>query len=154
MLAFVNESDLVPRADQSYTRSLIDLYRVRHGLTRLMESSIPCDASGAQGGEYVLPPLDFQEKDPEQQDNPGSADRQWRLPVPDYHILGELVHLRKLRVKTAADGQEDHVLLAQTIPQREFQKLLYCGTRLHSRSYYNDRVDMLLRGRFNFRESW
>lgn len=158
MLAFVNESDVVPRADQAYTRSLIDLYRVKHGLGPLMESSIVCDApdhTQAGGGiPYVLPPLYFQQEDGAKQDDKASAKRRWRLPLPDYHILGELVHLRKVCVESAVDGQEHRVLVAQTIPQAEFQKLLYCGTRSHSRSYYHDRVDMILRGTFNSRESW
>ncbi len=159
MLAFVNESDLVPRADQAYTRSLIDLYRARHGLAPLMECSIVCDASDNTEADgripYVLPPLDFEEEKGSEQDDRGSANkRRWRLPLPDYHTLGELVHLRKQRVESTVDGQEHRVLVAQTIPQAEFQKLLYCGTRSHSRSYYNDRVAMLLRGQFNLRESW
>ncbi len=151
ILAFVNESDIVPRADQAYTRSLIDLYRSKHGLGSVMASPIPCLD---EGSSYILPPLSFQVEDQLKQDSMEDEGRQWKLPLPDYHILGDLVHLRKLLVETEGGDEQDRVLLAQTIPQREFQRLLYCGTRTHSRSYYNDRVNMLLRGRFNYRESW
>ncbi len=151
ILAFVNESDVVPRADQAYTRSLIDLYRSKHGLASVMASPI---SFHNESDSYILPPLSFQEKEGLKQGVVEDDGRQWKLPLPDYHILGELVHLRKLLVETEAGDDEDRVLLAQTMPQREFQRLLYCGTRTHSRSYYNDRLNMLLQGRFNYRQSW
>jgi hypothetical protein len=152
VLAFANEFDLIPRADQSYLRSLIDLHQSMYGMDSAMAGTITCAGRAAGGGStsYILPPLRFEMEGLENDEK--FCEKIWRLPVPDYYIIGELVLLTKRRDFVA--GKKRRVLLASTISQREFQKLLYCGTQTHSRSCYDDRVKLLLQGNFNKHESW
>jgi len=149
-LAFVNEFDIVPRADQTYVRSLIDIYRFIYKLPPLMEDSI-CETDGtAQRQSYVLPPLFFDQTEERVQETNASSARQWKLPKAEYNIIGDLVLLRKVRDTLLSEQR----LLAQSITSAEFQNLLYCGKETHSRTEYVARVNTMLQGRFNRRDGW
>ncbi|KAK0722629.1 hypothetical protein B0T26DRAFT_674312 [Lasiosphaeria miniovina] len=172
-LAFVNEFDVVPRVDQSYVRSLIDLYRAFYNLGPLMADGVECrknenydqsESSDSSIQSYVLPPLEFQEdvkEEIEEEEAEHARAPVWKLPLPEYNNFGDMVLLRKDRqpvdATTPGDGRKNtssRVLRAYTVPLEEYQRLLFCGTQTHSRSYYADRVELLRQGAFNERESW
>ena len=52
MFAFVNEFDLLPRTDQVYLRSLVDLYRASYDLQPLTVDSI--SRKGSEAGDQSL----------------------------------------------------------------------------------------------------
>jgi len=149
-LAFVNEFDIVPRADQTYVRTLIDIYRSIYKLPPLMEDAIDETDGTAERQAYVLPPLVFDQAEETVQETDASSARQWKLPKAEYNIIGDLVLLRKVRDTPLSD----QVLLAQSINSAEFHNLLYCGKETHSRTEYVARVNTMLQGRFNRRDGW
>ena len=158
-LAFVNEFDMVSRIDQSYFRSLIDLFRSVHGLDPVMGGEISrkgtkVDDSASEDTQYTLPPLDFDGKDNSLAFNRTDS-LVWPLPNAEYHVHGELVLLRKehnQQVKSK-DGVIKE-LRALSIRTRDFEKLLYCGVKTHHRTNYNDRMGSILQGRFNYKNGW
>jgi hypothetical protein len=149
-LAFVNEFDIVPRSDQTYIRSLIDIYRSIYNLPPLMDNAIREPDTNAENNEYVLPPLEFDDDNVGERHSIPAEGNHWKLPKAEYHIIGDIVLLRKVRMTTASE----QILLAQSIAQEEFQKLVYCGNKNHSRTYYSDRVELMLEGKFNHRLGW
>ncbi|KAH8591652.1 hypothetical protein B0O99DRAFT_690460 [Bisporella sp. PMI_857] len=159
-VAFVNEFDVIPRADQAYVRSLIDLYRSIYKLEPLMSDTIMRDQQVAEPIiKYELPPLDFGNSDSDSDCGAdfkaSSPDSEWKLPLAEYHIIGELVLLRNKRnASTEMGPRTSRVLQALSISAREYEKLLYCGIQTHSRTYYEDRVGLLLKGEFNYKKQW
>jgi hypothetical protein len=151
-LAFVNEFDIVPRADQTYIRSLIDIYRSVHNLPPLMNDAICEHDSNAENNTFILPPLVFDDEEATASghDTVAVEGRHWKLPRAEYHIIGDLVLLRKVRMTSSSD----QILLAHSITLTGFQNLVYCGKETHSRTAYGDRVAMMLRGKFNHKEQW
>ena len=142
-MVFVNEFDIVPRVDQAYIRSLVDLYRASYDLEPLATKAMTQENAETP---YVLPPLRFQtdqENGPADRDSQREPKKVWKLPVPEYHIAGEIVLLRKDRVSGA------RILRAYNISHHQYERLLYVGTQTHSRTYYHDRVELLRQGRFN-----
>lgn len=105
--------------------------------------------------KYELPPLDFEQDENETQSKDLNTGRQWKLPLADYHIIGDLVLLRKEKdVRARAGEAPGKVLRALSISPQEFEKFLYCGIQTHSRTYYDDRVELMLQGKFNYKERW
>ena len=165
-MAFVNEFDIVPRVDQVYLRSIIDLYRAGYNLAPMMNAAVPPESRHiaapvgriADLANFLLPPLQFEEGEEEEErqnrDNENGGPPDWRLPQPEYHIVGDVVLLRKDRVSNTAGNGFVRVLRAFSLPLADYQKLLYCGTETHSRTYYNDRVGLLQQGMFNSRQTW
>ncbi|KAK3389151.1 hypothetical protein B0H63DRAFT_94923 [Podospora didyma] len=164
MLAFVNEFDVVPRVDQSYVRSLIDLYRAFYNLGPLMVDAVERpenendqseSSSDSNGQAYVLPPLEFQEEGfKEEILEEKNTKVVWKLPLPEYNNYGDVILLRKDRQPlvdantTSVTGDRNRntnyrTLRAYDVPLKEYQRLLFCGTQTHSRSYYADRVELL-----------
>ena len=104
--------------------------------------------------QYVLPPLNFQHKEPKAAVNP-IENRPWPLPNAEFHIFGDLVLLRK--EQDARGGLEERPskeLRALSIRAHDFEKLLYCGIKTHSRTYYSDRMKLVLQGKFNYKDGW
>lgn len=158
-LAFVNEFDMVSRVDQSYVRSLIDLLRSVYGLEPGMNDEIVRQEErpgtpDTEDTQYVLSPLDFPNMDQKAAINP-TEDRPWALPKPDYHIFGDLVLLRKERNTLVESKQRSSKeLRALSIRAQDFEKLLYCGITIHSRTHYDDRMESILQGKFNYKDGW
>ena len=158
-LAFVNEFDMVCRVDHSYLRSLIDLYRSVYGLNPMMKDEIARKeekpgVSNMEDTQYVLPPLEFQSTEQEAAANP-TENGLWPLPKAEYHIFGDLVLLRKehnTRVKPNERTSKE--LRALSIRAQDFEKVLYCGIRTHSRTYYGDRIESIIQGNFNYKDGW
>lgn len=100
--------------------------------------------------KYELPPLDFEQDQSETDSEDPIADNQWKLPLAEYHIIGDLVLLCKEKDTRARAGETSgRVLRALSISPQEFEKLLYCGIETHSRTYYDDRVGLMSQGKFN-----
>ena len=150
---------MVCRIDQSYFRSLTDLFRSIYGLEPVMNDEIARkeDKPGTRNTEdtqYMLPPLDFQNTDQKAALNL-TENLPWPLPKAEYHIFGDLVLLRKeqnTRVKSEERSSKE--LRALSIRTQDFEKLLYCGIKTHSRTNYDDRMESVLQGKFNYKGGW
>ena len=104
--------------------------------------------------QYVLPPLDFQNTDQKAAVDP-IEHRLWPLPKAEYHIFGDLVLLRKEQNTRVESGKRpSKELRALSIRAQDFEKLLYCGIKTHSRTYYGDRMEAVLQGKFNYKDGW
>lgn len=158
-LAFVNEFDMVCRVDHSYLRSLIDLFRSVYGLGPGMNNEIirqekKPGTPNTEDTQCVLPPLNFPNVDQKAAVKP-TEDRPWNLPIPDYHTFGDLVLLRKehnTRVESKQRSSKE--LRALSIRAQDLEKLLYCGIKIHSRAHYEDRMESVLQGKFNYKNGW
>jgi len=134
MLSFVNEFDMVPRADQPYVRSIIDMYRARYGL--------PCCSA-----QPVRQDIDLTA-----QTGVLSA-RRWALPPPCYQLVGDIILSRKAaRVPVANDGASE-VITASSQPTQfykvhsnDFRQLVYCDVGVHKRRIYLERMKNLQAG--------
>lgn len=158
-LAFVNEFDMVSRVDYSYVRSLIDLFRSVYGLAPRMNDKIVRQeekpgTTDTEDTQCVLPPLGFPNMDRKAAVK-STEDRAWTLPSPDYHVFGDLVLLRKEQ-NTRVDSKQisSKELRALSIQAEDFEKLLYCGIKIHSRTHYDDRMESILQGKFNYKDGW
>jgi hypothetical protein len=126
-LAILNEYDMVPRADRSYIRSIVDLYRTARGLAPIH-----------------TPPL-----------NPHSESKAlaWPLPPPQYHLVGDIIVLR-LRLSGGCSSAlvDDALSQASTLTEPmveavrvapgEFGRLLFCDLATHRRRAYLERMDI------------
>ncbi|KAF5565626.1 hypothetical protein FNAPI_1554 [Fusarium napiforme] len=114
--AVVNEHDLVPRVDQSYITSIISLYRAVYGLP-LSDFNNTTFTSNPQADR--------------------SQDTVWKLPPPDFYVVGNVIVLRakldynalhlqstssQTRTDTTAPSQKLDILRVSPI---EFCKLLF-----------------------------
>ncbi|KND89963.1 hypothetical protein TOPH_05342 [Tolypocladium ophioglossoides CBS 100239] len=129
MLAFVNEFDMVPRADQPYTRSIVDLYRTRYGL--------PCRWT-AVGGESC----------------PLSQALCWTLPEPSHQLVGEVILSRSaLRATRPTGDSASEVAAPQAaslmfikVARAAFHNLVFCEVGVHKRRVYLERMRFLATG--------
>ncbi|KAM5353716.1 hypothetical protein ACJ41O_000366 [Fusarium nematophilum] len=133
VLAVVNEYDLVPRMDQAYLFSIISLYRSAYGLSTKGSGD---DSSARQSlAEKTV------------------HDKQWELPPPDHHVVGDVIVLRArldLATPTLADGQDGVADKSPTqtldmvqIPNSEFSRLLFFDISVHKRRIYLERLEKL-----------
>jgi hypothetical protein len=61
----------------------------------------------------------------------------------------------KIKLAEKQDKEDDEWELdAVAIAPEEFARLLFCNVDIHKRLRYQERVEMLLEGRFNRRISW
>jgi hypothetical protein len=176
IIAIANEFDLVPRADQAYIRSLIDLYRSVYGLAPAMDGAIGMESINQSStyvdseiSSYTLPPLYFEEVTERMKNKTTNRlDNCWKLPLPDYHLIGDIVILRKEDASERVAGEAEaevkgvdireksprQIVRALSVPQEEFARFLFCGIETHRRIYYNERIDLVARGEFNCRNGW
>lgn len=154
VLSIVNEYDLVSRADGPYARSLIDLYRSIYNLPPIQDND---DQQRQNTVVPQLPKLSFDTRSAE----PESARPElpmWPLPKPEYWHIGQIV-VFKVKLTSSTDdgaGCRDDVLKLRTVTvsAAEFAKLLFCDVSSHRRVSYQERVDLLLNGRFNEMDGW
>jgi hypothetical protein len=147
VLSVVNEYDLVPRADGPYVRSLVDLYRSIYNLPPIQD-----DAA------LQLPRFSF-DAEPGPRGRLGGQAALWALPKPVYGHVGKLVVLKvqlaESSVGSGDGGEEDELVLrAVAVGPERFAQLLFCNVSVHRKVCYEERVGMLLEGRFNGRERW
>jgi hypothetical protein len=165
-LLFVNEFDIICRADAKYVLSLVDLYRSIYGLPPIQRE----DEEIVKGN--TMPSI---ESASVHQISPGSGagsgDREsvgsmdWRLPEPEYWHPQEIVVLKLGLRDTGAHNEEnddegvasvrDSVALAavRVLPE-DFARLLFCRVAVHHRLRYRERVDMIAQGMFNNLGGW
>ncbi|KAM7183570.1 Alpha/Beta hydrolase fold [Naviculisporaceae sp. PSN 640] len=132
-LSIVNEYDMISRADGPYLRSLVNLYRSRKG----------------------LPPVSLSDDQPEL-DAPRDTARKdiWPLPLPKYHLVGDIIVLQLLLADTPATNYDDTFSQASTITSSivsaieltpdEFSRLLFCDIGTHRRVTYLQRMQTLV----------
>ncbi|EWG44873.1 hypothetical protein FVEG_15738 [Fusarium verticillioides 7600] len=133
--AVVNEHDLVPRVDQSYITSIISLYRSAYGLP-LSEFNSSTFSKSIQADR--------------------NQDSVWKLPPPDFHVVGNVIVLRakinynalqSTSSQTSTDGttnappQKLDILRVSPI---EFCKLLFFEISVHKRKIYLNRLERLV----------
>lgn len=133
-LNFVNEYDLVTRADRAYMRALVELFNSQ-------EHSMNLHGRSKTG---------LRERIADQ-----SA---WPLPEPVLHHIGRIVVLKKklLKLGLHEDAGSEPVprLVAYEVSQDEFSRLLYCRLTVHKRAWYRERVLQLTKGEFNGSNGW
>ncbi|KAJ3542503.1 hypothetical protein NM208_g4056 [Fusarium decemcellulare] len=133
ILAVVNEYDLVSRIDQSYLTSIIDLYRAAYDLPSVSTDVLTTNHSSQDAG------------------------RQWQLPYPDYHAVGEIVVMRaRLDVggtgltggsNLVTDKAPAQKLDMRQISPAEFSKLIFFEISVHKRRIYLERLEKMIQSR-------
>lgn len=125
VLSFVNELDMVTRADDAYIHSVLNLYRARFNL--------PPVARGA--GQESTEPAPA----------PG-IDVEWPLPPPSFYAVGDILLLRKnfpsLAPHLTALFKEPPGCVKLSLS--EFGRLLFCDISVHKRKNYVERVRRLV----------
>ncbi|KAH8173603.1 lipase (class 3) domain-containing protein [Sarocladium implicatum] len=133
--AFVNEHDIVSRADSAYISSIIDLYRSRYGL--------PTAATdGAINASEEMTRVQGQRADAIIEPN-----NTWKLPPATFQIVGDIVVLRAT-ISTPVvfeAGSSNAPALSTTfeglnISPDDFSQLLFCEVGVHKRRLYVDRM--------------
>ncbi|KAF4970071.1 hypothetical protein FSARC_2817 [Fusarium sarcochroum] len=132
VFAVVNEYDLVPRVDQTYITSIISLYRSAYGLPLT-------DFNNTSFVNMVATKPDIH--------------KQWKLPPPDFHVVGNIVMLRaKLDMDVLQLRPNQDSMASSMPPQKldmlqispvEFCKLLFFEISVHKRKVYFDRLERL-----------
>jgi hypothetical protein len=170
-LAFMNEFDVVCRADSKYILSLVDLYRSIYGLPPIQSLNNGVKENGAGSN----PPHQTSRR-PITQSTGREPVREvdWILPEPEYWHPQDIV-IMKLRLKDigeAADGgesedgenensdssqlgiQDSMLLTTVRVTHEELAKLLFCRTAVHHRLCYKERLQLIAQGRFNNLKGW
>lgn len=128
LLSFVNEYDMVTRADRAYLRSVVDLYRSRYGLPSVgakeMESKYKLELAGL--GKPTEQPVDER---PE-----------WSLPSSFYHLVGDIVVIQSNLRASDASTPGTPFIRAVHVSSQEFGKLLFCDVGVHKRKTYLERM--------------
>ncbi|KAK0640825.1 Alpha/Beta hydrolase protein [Cercophora newfieldiana] len=130
-LSIVNEYDMISRADGSYLRSIIDLYRSRSG----------------------LPPVSADAPATTALDDMDTSEKAWPLPPPEYNLVGDIVVLRLRLIDTPSTNDDETFSQAETltapvvraveVTPEEFSKLLFCDIGTHRRTAYLERMEMM-----------
>jgi len=165
VLSVVNEYDLVPRADGPYVRSLVDLYRSFYNLPPIQDDAVQQQQQHDHAAATYLPRFSFDTRDTEQpeasHEHSGAQVSVWPLPKPEYWHVGKLVVFKvQLKespagnVESSGGGDDGLVLRAVAVGPERFATLLFCNVGVHRRICYQERVDMLLEGRFNGKGGW
>jgi hypothetical protein len=146
LLTIANEYDLVSRADGAYALSLVDLYRSIYSLPPIQDNKQNVPAP-------ELPRLSFDAINAGNNHLPV-----WPLPQPEYWHIGQLVVFKVKLAELAADdsldgGKDELVLRTVTVSPEAFGKLLFCDVSSHRRESYRERVNLLLKGRFNGKDA-
>ena len=134
-LAIINEYDMVSRADRSYIRSVVDLYRSSHGLPPVLSGTATESYEGADTFRG------------------SSATKSWPLPTPRYNLVGDIIVLR-LRLSGVSMAPVDDafsqtstltapIVEAVKVTPEKFAKLLFCDLAAHRRRAYVERMDFL-----------
>lgn len=134
MLSFVNEFDMVPRADQLYIRSIIDMYRARYGLPCC--SAQPSRQGTDTAGQIVAPRV-----------------LRWALPLPCYQLVGDIILSRRAaRVLVPHDGACEATAASfqptqfYKVHPSDFCELVFCDIGVHKRRIYLERMGNLQAG--------
>jgi hypothetical protein len=137
ILAFVNEYDIVPRADRSYVRSIVDLYRSRYGLGSVTTPSSMTSLPKPTSSEAAL------QSETDSLSN-SVMDKIWPLPQPTYRVVGEIVILQSTALSKSIDlDPSAKTVRAVKVSSGEFSNLLFCDLGVHKRRIYLQRLELL-----------
>ncbi|KAI9866048.1 MAG: hypothetical protein M1813_002015 [Trichoglossum hirsutum] len=166
-LLFVNEFDIVSRADTKYVVSLVDLYRSIYGLPPIQK--VGQENSKQDSTPSIAPtavPNVGLETGAGLMDGELIENGNWRLPEPEYWHLQTIVVLKLSLKDIGADSDENDAeedaagvrssvaLTAVKATPEEFAKLLFCRVSVHHRIHYRERVEMISQGTFNGSSGW
>jgi len=147
MVAIVNEYDIVPRVDEPYIRSLVDLYRDIYNLPPISDNP-----PSKQDVQY-RPSIDVPDAGGHYQTSySGKKNNQtqpeWSLPAPRYNLVGDII-LLKMRLFPEVGAAVGAGTIAQPkfdavkMSHRDFQRLIFCSTDVHKRTCYQARIEMI-----------
>lgn len=129
MLAFVNENDMVSRADGVYLRSIVDLYRSSHGIP---------PAGGPTTSSIAA------------QSTPVAFVASWPLPHPTFHLLGDIILLGEpTSMEHSVPERIEHdfpSMSATAISHEKMNKLIFCDVEVHRRKAYSERLWAIFQG--------
>jgi len=153
ILSFVNEFDLVPRTDQPYARSLVDLFRSIYKLPLAASESESIAVKGHTSDAVLSDRVS---------NNNQPSDLSWTLPQPYLFHIGRIVIL-KAALSALGDGNTDkhtHPLKpgldirAFEADPAEFSKVLFCRLSVHRMNIYVENVQEIAKGRLNGGRGW
>ncbi|KAL6400978.1 hypothetical protein AUP68_16698 [Ilyonectria robusta] len=125
VLSFVNELDMVTRADNAYIHSVLNLYRARFNLPPVarVASQVSTEPAPAPG-----------------------IDVEWPLPPPSFYPVGDILLLRKNFPTLAPHltGLFKEPPGCVKLSSSEFGRLLFCDISVHKRKHYVERVKRLV----------
>lgn len=136
VLAFVNEYDIVPRADTPYVKSVIDLYRSKYELSSIN------DRGGVEEGQVAPDGFKITTSETEK------VLPLWSLPQSTCYPVGDIIISKGIMQDAVATTDTASELTMQPtvtykmfkVPHEVFGKLLFCGLGVHKRKVYLERV--------------
>ncbi|KAM5457932.1 hypothetical protein McanCB49686_002359, partial [Microsporum canis] len=138
---FINEFDMVSRADHPYIICLVNLLRSLHGMPPF---------GSDEGNVHVAPAPEVLNPETKASDSANV----WPVTPCYYHHVGPRIILLK-RLEQASQSEGYLLKLgAMIVPPEEFEKLLFCRLAVHRRVSYAERVQMIEEGKFNERSGW
>ncbi|KAF3481519.1 uncharacterized protein GIQ15_04278 [Arthroderma uncinatum] len=145
---FVNEFDMVSRADRPYIICLVNLLRSLHGRP-------PLGSDEDEANFHAVPSPETLNPETKASDSANLlAENVWPVTPCYYHHVGpRIVLLKRLEQAFQSEGYLLE-LRAMIVPPEEFQKLLFCRLAVHRRVCYAERVQMIEEGKFNGCSSW
>lgn len=151
VLNFINEFDVVTRADSNYILSLVNLYRSIYQLPSVSEVNALDDGMLQDTKSITAYHLSS-----DNESNGGF----WEVPSATYSHVGELVVLHMHMCDDTSSGESDGYLAdklelkAYKMEAPAFQKLLFCRVSVHRRIEYRKRISLITRGYFNSLTGW
>lgn len=147
VINFINEFDLVSRADGPYILSLINLHRSIYRMPRMQGVDTPSDNVLEDIKSFA--PFDSSSVE-------SSTGKIWISPRAFFTHVGERVVLHmQLCEESLGSGNDDEVeLIAFRVQEQAFQNLLFCRIAVHSRIEYRRRVELIAQGCFNGLKGW
>jgi hypothetical protein len=128
MLSFINENDMVAKADAPYLRSLVDLYRASYSLPPSRASTTSSLTAPTQSTLSGVTSI-------------------WPLPRPTFQLLGDIILLDE--VVTTDDEKLDRgipLMRALSVSPDELSKLIFCDVEVHRRKAYMERLKAIWLG--------
>ncbi|KAM5488066.1 hypothetical protein MaudMau93_004263 [Microsporum audouinii] len=143
---FINEFDMVSRADHPYIICLVNLLRSLHGMPPF---------GSDEGNVHVAPAPEVLNPETKASDSANLlGENVWPVTPCYYHHVGPCIVLLK-RLEQASQSEGYLLKLgAMIVPPEEFEKLLFCRLAVHRRVSYAERVQMIEEGKFNERSGW
>ncbi|KAM5446489.1 hypothetical protein MaudCBS49596_006601 [Microsporum audouinii] len=143
---FINEFDMVSRADHPYIICLVNLLRSLHGMPPF---------GSDEGNVHVAPAPEVLNPGTKASDSANLlGENVWPVTPCYYHHVGPRIVLLK-RLEQASQSEGYLLKLgAMIVPPEEFEKLLFCRLAVHRRVSYAERVQMIEEGKFNERSGW
>ncbi|KAF2843819.1 alpha/beta-hydrolase [Patellaria atrata CBS 101060] len=159
----INEYDVVSRADSSYIRSLVDLYRSVYSLPPVGNEPLMKAIEGDKERPFldkepltktagVLLSESFSTLQSFRSDV-GSEGQLWPVPRAEYYHIGPIIIIKvqlELPSSIGDDGGEPKLTLKLLkLRKNVLEKLLWCRIEVHRRMMYTERIRMIADGEFH-----